>query len=425
MYWLYNSLLTLFAPLWAPVAFFKARKHKHPAYGAERRGVYGFKLPKGGRNVWIHAVSFGEVQATIPLLKALKASPNPPTVVLSVSTSSGRGEADKLVGKLIDHAVFCPVDVSLFQLRAAAAIRPAALVVMETELWFNMLFWAKEVGAKVMLVNGRLSPKSTNTYAWVSPYPKACFRLMDRVLMQTQEYADRARFLGARDPEVIGNTKFDAQIEIDPGARESWRTELGIPADAMCVVVGSTRSDEEEALVIGALQAADTGELYVVHAPRHPDTAKGLSDAAARAFSSVGFRSKRDHARYLVLDTFGELSQVYSAADIAIVGGGFGNTGGQNIIEPMAHGKPVLHGANMFNFAEVARLSLTAGATRECVDQAALTLALKELIQDPALREKMGASGRELVQANAGASQKYAEAILAALPTAETLAPTS
>jgi 3-deoxy-D-manno-octulosonic-acid transferase len=296
---------------------------------------------------------------------------------------------------------------------------------METELWFNMLFWAKEVGAKVMLVNGRLSPKSTNTYAWVSPYPKACFRLMDRVLMQTQEYADRARFLGARDPEVIGNTKFDAQIEIDPGARESWRTELGIPADAMCVVVGSTRSDEEEALVIGALQAADTGELYVVHAPRHPDTAKGLSDAAARAFSSVGFRSKRDHARYLVLDTFGELSQVYSAADIAIVGGGFGNTGGQNIIEPMAHGKPVLHGANMFNFAEVARLSLTAGATRECVDQAALTLALKELIQDPALREKMGASGRELVQANAGASQKYAEAILAALPTAETLAPTS
>lgn len=415
MIWLYNLLVTLLSPLWVPWMLVRAGRRKEPVDWKQRTGEYTLAFRDGSERVWFHAVSVGEVMAAKPVLSEIRRLRPEVEILLSVTTSSGHRTATDALGGLVDHIVYFPIDVPRFVLPPIHRFKPKVVAIMETELWLNFLWGAKNSGAKTLVLNGRISDKAYRLDRLVKPYFRAVFREVDHVMAQSEGDATRFRELGAHDVVVGGNCKFDEAVgglDADPS---EWRSKLGIPDGAAVVVVGSTRGADEEELVVGALLDPRLETVYVVHAPRHLERATDLAALVASKFGTVALRSKGESGKYLVLDTYGELASVYSVADVVVVGGGFGDYGGQNIIQPLAHGKPVLHGPHMQNFRDVSRLALEAGATRVCGDAASLADALVEVIGDAGLRSDMGARAQALVRANVGASVRYAEAVVAGL----------
>lgn len=411
---LYNFLLTILFPVWVPWMLWRAyRREEKPSWN-ERMGDYAFGATKESRRIWVHAVSVGEVVAALPILAALRRHGPEFEVVLSVTTSSGHATARQRAADLVDHIVYFPIDVVRFQAAALSRVRPEAVAIMETELWPNFLWMAKSFQARTVLVNGRISPRSYARALRFRFFYRAVLTHLDEALMQTPGDARRIEALGASCTEVLGNCKFD-QDASGPASRQHWRSTLGIPEDAPTIVIGSTRGAEEEAFVQDALlQLQDIEGLTVVHAPRHLERADELATAVTRAFGAVARRSRGETGRYLILDTYGELASVYAVADVAVVGGGFAKLGGQNLIQPLALGIPVLHGPHMHNFADVTAMSIEANASRACTDSTTLATELRHLLTDPMARRAMGEAGLRLVEANRGASDRYAQRIVAA-----------
>lgn len=280
MFLLYNFLLTLLAPIWVPWMLLRARSREEKPSWKERQGEFDIAPKKGARRVWIHAVSVGEVVASLPILTHLRTFLPNHEVVLSVTTSSGHRTAREKAAGLYDHLVYFPIDVARFQLAAMTRVRPEVVAIMETELWFNFLWAAKAMGATTLLVNGRISDRSFPRAWRIRFFYRSMLRYLDRALMQTGLDADRIRALGATHVEVLGNCKFDegAFEEVDAAA---LRSELGIGIDEPVIVVGSTRSEEEEALVIEAISLLDRPSVRIVHAPRHLERADALAAAVA------------------------------------------------------------------------------------------------------------------------------------------------
>lgn len=420
---LYNLLLVLLLPLWVPWMLWRAAKRRQKVNWAQRTGSYEITLRPGSTRLWVHAVSVGEILAAAPLLRALRKEVADAEIVLSVSTSSGHETAIGLPDGLADHVVYFPIDVPKFVLRALLKVRPHAVLVMESELWMNFLVMSRRIGVKTAVVSGRISDRAFPKMKSARPYYRTLFRYVDRVWTQTDR--DRHRFaeVGAAHAETVGNTKFDqAGGEAAPDSAEI-RVSLGIPLSAPVVVVGSTRGEAEEALVITALRQLRTPGVWVVHAPRHLETAPGLALAVKAAFGSVALRSLGQTGPYMVLDTYGELARVYAAADVAVVGGAFEDLGGQNILQPLALGKPVVHGPNMQNFRDVADLADRASASVVCADAHSLAYHLDELLGDHHLRETMGAAARDLVERQRGVSDRYAVLVRELLAEARQVAP--
>ena len=411
MYWIYNVLILLLAPIWAPWMWWRAHKRKEKPNWKERMGSIEIPPRKVGKRVWFHAVSVGEVVASMPILRAVRQELPDHEIVLSVTTSSGHQTARERATELFDHLIYFPIDVARFQLSAMQAVRPSVVVVMETELWFNFLWAAKVFDAQTLLVNGRISDRSYPRSKKILFFYRALLKYMDRCLMQTQTDADRIKELGAQNVEVFGNSKFDQAVEGIDADPVAWRQLLGLDSNKLTLVIGSTRGEAEEAFVIQAVKSVGLEKLQVIHAPRHLETVEGLANQVRAAFGSVALRSKSETGPYLILDTYGELSQVYSVADFVIVGGGFSNLGGQNIIQPLAHGKPVIHGHHMQNFRDVADAARHANATIECSTPEELTRALHQLIESPELRAQMSERARDLVKGSMGASERYGKAI--------------
>jgi 3-deoxy-D-manno-octulosonic-acid transferase len=421
---LYNLLIPLTAVIWLPVMYLRSLRRAERPNWQERFGNYSFTRDKEHPRIWIHAVSVGEVLAVSPIIRQVRTLLPDYRIVLSVTTSSGHataeGENEKNPG-LYDHLVYAPIDVARFALSAMQQVQPAVFATMETELWMNLLWAARTFNARTLLINGRISDRSFPRSMKVRFFYRSVLSFLDQALMQTEVDADRIRQLGAKSAEVLGNCKFDQALAASPPDPLEVRKELGIPPEAACLVVGSTRGEEEERLVVDAIAELDawkSGSLWVVHAPRHIETAPGLATlAAARLGVSPTFRSKGESGRYLVLDTYGELGRVYAAADVVVVGGGFSNHGGQNLIQPLALGKPVVHGPHMQNFRAAAESARAAGATLVASTAGELTTSMNSLLADADLRGKMGAAASELIQSNLGASRRYAEAIAAAAET--------
>lgn len=411
MYWIYNILIVLLAPVWVPWMWLRARKRKEQPNWKERQGAIEIPARKDGKRIWFHAVSVGEVMASMPILREIRTRLPEHEIVLSVTTSSGHQTAREKADGLFDHLIYMPIDVSRFQLEAMRRVRPSVVVVMETELWFNFLWAAKVFDAKTLLVNGRISDRAFPRSKKIAFFYKALLKEMDRCLMQTQTDADRIKELGGQNVEVFGNSKFDQAVEGLDADPVAWRKELGLAEDKLTLVIGSTRGQEEEDFVLDAMQKVGLDRIQVIHAPRHLETVPGLSENVARRFGTTALRSKSETGPYLILDSYGELSQVYSVADIVIVGGGFSNLGGQNIIQPLAHGKPVIHGPHMQNFRDVSDAARYFQATMESRTPDELAEGLEKLIESPELRELMADQARKLVQGSLGASARYGEAI--------------
>jgi 3-deoxy-D-manno-octulosonic-acid transferase len=414
MLFLYNAALVLGAFFWLPWMIIRTRARKDPPNWAERTGDYSLPPGRNPKRIWVHAVSVGEVVACLPILKEIKSLLPEWEIILSVTTSSGHKTAQEKGKGLVDHLVYFPIDLPRFTLRGLARAKPAAIAIMETELWLNFLWTARQLEIPTLLINGRISDRNAKNSAWIKPYYWTLFQYVNSCLMQTERDRERIEALGAKNPVTVGNCKFDQAIEEGGRSRTEWREELGVGPSELLLVIGSTREAEDEGVVAAGVTTAlaTRPDVKVVWAPRHPDQrAEPLAERLKSAFGPPAFRSRGETGRVLILDTFGELSSLYAAADLAIVGGSFTNLGGQNIIQPLAHGVPVLHGPSMSNFRDAAELAGREGAAKVCQNETELAASIGELLNNADLRRRMGEAGKALVEASKGAGKAYAEAI--------------
>lgn len=412
MFLAYNFFLTLLSPFWVPWMLWRTWQRKEPVNWAERQGIYDLPARSDRNRLWFHAVSVGEVMAALPILRVIRKVLPEYEIVLSVTTSSGHKTAtDKAVG-LFDYLVYFPIDVPRFQLRAMQRVRPDVVCIMETELWMNFLWAAKTFSAQTLLINGRVSDRSFPRSQKLTLFYRALLKDVNRCLMQSEVDAERIRALGATQAEVFGNCKFDQAIEGLNADPAHWKKEFQVKPDRSVVLVGSIRSEEFRFLseTISKLPA-----IQWIIAPRHLEKTPELVNALTEAGSKdIGIRSKSEVGPITIVDTYGELAELYSIADVAVVGGGFANLGGQNILQPLAQGKPVLFGPHMQNFRDVAAMAVASGASVICTTPVELADQIQRICSDSKVRIQMGKAAKSLVRSNVGASARYGAAIKAA-----------
>lgn len=387
----------------------------------------GFGIPrstsKGRPVVWIHAVSLGETRAVTALARRLKEELRNPYLVISSVTETGHAEA-KRVMPFADRHLFLPFDLKSSVKRLFSWITPELVIITESDFWFNFLRTAKAHGAKIVVVNGKMSDVSARRFAWVPAFSRRLFGLFDLVCIQNADYEER--FIRAGTPperiHCTGNLKFDeTPIYLSTNELSQWRTELGIDPSRPVVTVGSTHDPEEKEI----LQAFDQiwrvlPGCQLIMAPRHPErfsTVAALLDSRGISYRSYSKRREQVGRKQVVLiDAMGLLRCCYQLADVAVVAGSYTpKVGGHNILEPCLYGVPVIFGPHMRSQVELRKLVLQAGAGVE-VAANHLGQQLLSLLQDPLRRAEIGRLGRDLMQTNAGATSRTWKLMLQHLP---------
>ncbi len=365
------------------------------------------------RRVWMHAVSVGEVFVAMRVARELRERRPGLAFVFSVTTSTGRAMAEKLMEK-DDVLLYFPVDTPWVVRRVLNAVRPLALVLIETEIWPNLIRAMSARRIPVVMVNGRISDRSYRGFKKLRFFVRDVFSLFDLVCVQGRDDSNRMIELGAR-PErvhVMGTAKYDDAAAAAAGVLPPADVlrSAGFPGDALLLVGGSTWPGEETVLLdlYRRLRAAHP-KLRLVLVPRHFERAAEVAAEIQRAGLRFvrrsmlnGCASAPEPAEALLVDTTGELKRFYAAADIVFVGKSLTRHGGQNLIEPAALGKPVIVGPNMENFRPVMADFLAAGAVLQVRDAAALGAAVERLLGDPAARAEYARLGRNLVRDRAG-----------------------
>jgi 3-deoxy-D-manno-octulosonic-acid transferase len=414
----YSALLWLALPfVLARLAWRARRQAGYLARLAERFGA----APRPGASpvIWVHAVSVGETRAAAPLVERLRRDHPGAGILLTHMTPTGRAAGREIFGDTVSQA-WLPWDYGFAVRRFLARVRPAFGILLETEIWPNLLAECHARGVPVYLVNARLSARSAAGYARLPGLAREALGHLAGIAAQTREDAARLEALGARDVAVTGNIKFDLALPEDIEARgRALRALLG--AQRRIVVAGSTRPGEEALLVDALEAAAPAPDVLVVVVPRHPqrfDEVAALLSSRGRpvARRSLG-KPVPPEARYALGDSMGEMLAYYAAADVAFVGGSLKPYGGQNLIEACAVGRPVVFGPHTFNFESAAEAALAEGAGLRARDAAHAAALLLELLGDDDRRAGMGRRAAAFARANRGALERLA-AWLAARPGA-------
>jgi len=362
------------------------------------------RLTSHASPIWIHAVSVGEVNAAIPLLKKLRHAYPDQAVVLSTITDTGQ----KVAGEKAPEGtaiVYLPFDLGFILNPCFEQVKPKLFIVVETELWPNIFKVAHVRGVPVLVLNGRISEKSSKGYQKVSFFMKKVFDHVALFCMQSDADAARIRAIGAEDKKVrvSGNFKFDMDISQDV---PDWVKGLAGPI----IVAGSTHAGEEQIIINAYRENVYLFPgLKLVIAPRHPERFKEVEDIIIKSdiryvkrsdISTESQKLRADSSYILLLDTVGELTAVYSIADIAVIGKSFEGFGGQNPLEPAYWGKPVIFGPHMENFPFVRRF-MEEGAAFE-VTSISLAKKIKELLMQPEKAKAAGEHARAFYQRNSG-----------------------
>lgn len=403
---LYSTLLAVCMPLILLRLWWRGRRE--PGYRrniAQRLGRYA--LPKAERLVWVHAVSVGEARAAAPLVRALQGALPDHRILMTCTTAAGRETLRQVYGDSIE-ASFVPYDLPAAVQRFLGYFRPRLGVLMETEVWPNLIDACAASGIPLVLANARMSEKSARGYARLSGLTRPAFAALTAVCAQSAADAQRLRSLGALRVQVSGNLKFDAAP--NPAqlcAGRAWRAALGRPV----LLLASTRENEEKLL----LQHLDLlpAEVLTLVVPRHPQRFDEVAQLAQsrRTRNPVPAATDRVHLG----DTMGEMAFYYAAADVAVIGGSFLPLGGQNLIESLAAGTPVVVGPHMFNFSEATALALEAGAALQAGDPRAAIASASELLRDEERRRAMAQAGKKFCEAHRGAAQRQLAVCLEAL----------
>jgi len=430
MYTVYSVLIVAFFVVVSPYLIYQAVRYRKYVRSLPQRLGYlpvSFNLD-GDESIWIHAVSVGEVLTARALLPELRTRYPRLRLFLSTTTMTGQ-EIAKNNLQYVDAAFYFPFDIGFIVRRTLRLVKPRLFIMMETEIWPNLLRACREAGVKTMLVNGRISSRAYPRYRFARWFFRPVLQHVDRFCMQSDEAARRIIDIGA-DPDrvaVTGSLKFDS-LEI-PGA--SAAADLGrhrilryfrVSPDRPVVIAASTLKGEDEHVLeaFQRIRATMTTALLII-APRKPERFDEVERLARRSGWQVARRSElrvdqEPHFDIVVLDTIGELAQLYQVATAVFVGGSLVDAGGHNILEPAVFGKPIVFGPYMQNFAEIARTFLDHGGAIQVRTGAELEPVLLDLLGDPAKRARLGAAARALVEANRGARTKSLAAIAQLLP---------
>ncbi len=417
MYALYTAaMLVALVLFYAPVAVLRRLGRGVPLNARARLGLGGALWRARTRPGWLHAVSVGEAIAAGPLVDGLRRlCLERPLVVTTVTETGARVVRERYAGLAIHR--FFPLDLPGATRRFVAAVDPAFLVCLETELWPNMLRTLAARDIPVMIANGRISDRAYRRYRLLGGFMGSVLAEVRVFAMQSDEDARRIIALGVSPERVVvtGNIKNEAPPDT-AGSADLWRRLLGFGPNRRVWIAGSTHRGEEE-VVLDAHRAAlrECPELALVIAPRHPERAQEvLGLVTARGWPAV-LRSELGRARaantVIVLDTVGELATLYAVADIVFIGGSLVPFGGHNMLEPAVRRKPVLMGPHTQNFRESAALLESAGAAVVVRDAADLGRELTRLLSDGDLRVKLGEAGREAVASRHGAVRETLELV--------------
>ncbi len=406
---IYTLLWSLVLPLLPLRLWWRGRKE--PGYRmhvGERYGRYGERPSPPRPVLWVHAVSLGETRAAVPLVDRLRRAHPAATILLTHMTATGREAGRALFGDRVVQA-WLPYDSPSAVRAFLDHFAPAAGMLMETELWPNLVAGACAAGVPVFLVNARMSARSAARYARAPSLTRPMLAGLSGVAAQTAADAERIAALGASTPIVTGNLKFDLEVPDDAIALgQALRTRFGEARPVW--VAGSTR-EGEEALIVDALlrHPLPRGTLSVI-VPRHPQRFAPVAELLRQR--GIPFVRRSDSGPVapdigvVVGDSMGEMLGYYAAADVVFIGGSLLPLGGQNLIEAIAVGRPTIVGPHMFNFAEATANAAAAGAALAVSDVDALMGALAELLGDPARRVTMRDAAIAFHAAHRGAADR-------------------
>lgn len=443
MYFLYSLLIAIGVFIASPYFLFRGlQTGKYFGTLGERFGGLPQRmksLPAGC--IWIHAVSVGEAIAALPLARQLRQKFPGRSLVISTTTETGQKLAEERFD-FADAIIYFPFDWSWIIRRVLRVVRPACVLIVETEIWPNFMRQANRAGVPIIFVNGRISQKSFRRHQralrW---FPFFIGRFYRRVLsnaslflMQSESDAVRIREMGAAPEKVVvtGNLKYDSPLPQETPFVKWLAKTVDVEKRRPLIVAGSVTSGEESLVLIafGVLQGQMRNALLVL-APRKPDrfdaTAQDIVESLRKSVrrSSIDLNSPTisngapifpGDVSVLLLDSIGELAGVYGIADAVYVGGSMVAAGGHNILEPAGFGKPPLFGEHMENFQELANTFLARGAARQVTNPEDLGVAWIELLEDSARRRKMGDAARAVVEENRGATARTIEYIAKFVP---------
>lgn len=416
MYLAYSFLLSLGLLLLTPYFLFQALAHRKYVDGLRER--LGF-LPAINSQpvIWLHCVSVGETQAARPLVERIRKDLPHHALVVSTVTLTGQKLARDLFRTHAARVIYFPFDWRWTVRRALQAINPAAVLVMETELWPNFLRECQARDIPVALVNGRISRKSFGRYAKIRFFLRRVFECLDMAVMQSERDAERIRSLGMRDNCTFtsGNLKFDSGTYTEKNTDLSKRFNLGL--DAPLVLAASTHAPEEKIVLESFKRLRQSQSARLMLAPRRPERFNEVAELIDASGLSWARRTNAPQpsdtsAEVILLDTIGELPATYSLATAVFVGGSIVDRGGHNVLEPAAHGVAVVTGAHTHNFHAIVDLLNEANAIVQLPpvegEQAvtSLTEVFQRLLTETEWRAQLGSRARELVAANQGATDK-------------------
>ncbi|MCX5686701.1 MAG: 3-deoxy-D-manno-octulosonic acid transferase [Candidatus Omnitrophica bacterium] len=401
---LYDIGFAIFSIFYLPALIFKGKLHgdfaeRFGAYNADKRKA--LEAARGA--IWIQAVSVGEVAVCKSLVSKLRAGFPNKKIIISTITKTGNELARKLFSK--DAAIiYFPLDFSPVVKKVVAFIKPCMYIMIETEIWPNLLKELAGSGIPSILINGRISDASIGKYTLARSFLKNTLARVSRFCMQSGLDAERIISMGAPKERVsvTGNMKFDVDIKVDLKAMETLREALSLKADEELFVAGSTHRGEEKIVIESFKELLkDFPKLKLLIAPRHIERAAEVRNEARRA--GLG------ETQVIVFDKIGYLNSAYSYATLVFVGGSLVKHGGQNPIEPAIFEKPILFGPHMFNFKDISMTFLKNNAAIQVSDKEELIKSAKLLLKEKGRRDEIGKLAKEVVEAGCGATERNIE----------------
>jgi 3-deoxy-D-manno-octulosonic-acid transferase len=402
MYFIYTFSLLLGLILTSPYYLFRFRRYL-PAI-QDRFGI--LKIPQLHGAIWVHAVSVGEVKAVEKLLERLRQQyPGKPLVVSTATTAGQKLARDRR--DIVDYTFYFPIDLPWCVRRAVDHVDPEMVIIAETEIWPNFLRACRNRGARVLMINGRISDKSFSRYRLARRWLRRVFEDYSIIGMQSETDRQRIQAIGAdaQKVTVLGNLKYDAV----PSGRTVDKALASFLRDFSPLWIAASTMPGEEELVLEAFRQLLRVQpnLKLLVAPRHPDRFDAVANIVKGSGLQIVRRSRLSgSANVLLLDTIGELAGVFQYASVVYMGGTLVSTGGHNILEPARHSKPIVFGPHMENFRDIARLFLDAEAAVQIQNAEQLAPAIARLLSHPQHASTLGGNALAVVQQNSGATER-------------------